>query len=427
MTVRLARLSPPALPTPAARPTGRPSRALLEAGALMDGVWRDVLGVDDMDTAPDLRLPAFADQRRFRKIQVVAVEGLEDPSTPDGPRRVVGAGVALDRLPTLAAVVPGSSADPAEEPTTDLGDLPPAARVVGWLGVQLPLTDNTHLAHVWAGVTSEAQRRGIGVALLDLAREIARGEGRRVCQGWTTHAPAGPDAETVVPATGAGAVPADATTAVLRARGWRLAQVERMSRLDVPGLDAIERRLDDAALATGPAYTVHTFEGPCPPQWREAYGDLRRRMSVDIPSGDLDVEEEVWDAERVADLGRDAERVGTLALTTVAQEIATGALVAYTQIDVEGAAAAPRGDDPAGPPGSGTQEDTFVHGEHRGHGLGLLVKLVNLRELRERRPSVDRLYTWNAGENAHMLAINEALGYREVAVEGAWELTVPGS
>mgnify|MGYP002653344585 CR=1 FL=1 len=62
-----------------------------------------------------------------------------------------------------------------------------------------------------------------------------------------------------------------------------------------------------------------------------------------------------------------------------------------------------------------------MHGGHRGHGLGLRVKAVNLLALREAVPTVRRVHTWNAGENAHMLAINTALGFRPVSLEGVWE------
>lgn len=34
---------------------------------------------------------------------------------------------------------------------------------------------------------------------------------------------------------------------------------------------------------------------------------------------------------------------------------------------------------------------------------------------------MQRVHTWNAGENSHMLAINTALGFRPVSLEGVWE------
>lgn len=104
------------------------------------------------------------------------------------------------------------------------------------------------------------------------------------------------------------------------------------------------------------------------------------------------------------------EALGTVRLTTVALD-PSGVPVAYTELD----------HDPA-VPGSATQDDTLVHAEHRGHGLGLWIKAVNLLALREVVPTVARVHTWNAAENRHMLTINTALGFREVGAQGGWQL-----
>ena len=49
---------------------------------------------------------------------------------------------------------------------------------------------------------------------------------------------------------------------------------------------------------------------------------------------------------------------------------------------------------------------------HRGHRLGLLLKVAMLELLAEREPQVERIETYNAESNAHMVTINETLGYR---------------
>ena len=49
---------------------------------------------------------------------------------------------------------------------------------------------------------------------------------------------------------------------------------------------------------------------------------------------------------------------------------------------------------------------------HRGHRLGMLVKILNIRRLLTEYPNVERIVTFNAAENDHMLAINVALGFR---------------
>ena len=67
------------------------------------------------------------------------------------------------------------------------------------------------------------------------------------------------------------------------------------------------------------------------------------------------------------------------------------------------------------------QSDTLVVGAHRGNGLGMLVKLANLVRLAESSPERTVVYTWNADENEHMLAINVALGFRSFALESTWQ------
>ncbi len=48
---------------------------------------------------------------------------------------------------------------------------------------------------------------------------------------------------------------------------------------------------------------------------------------------------------------------------------------------------------------------------HRGRRLGLILKVVNLLAFASERPAAHRLVTWNAESNAHMVAINDALGF----------------
>jgi hypothetical protein len=68
------------------------------------------------------------------------------------------------------------------------------------------------------------------------------------------------------------------------------------------------------------------------------------------------------------------------------------------------------------------QEMTAVDRPHRGHRLGLLTKVAMLDLLAGREPQLARVETWNGETNAHMVAINEALGYRPVARKDFWVL-----
>ena len=50
----------------------------------------------------------------------------------------------------------------------------------------------------------------------------------------------------------------------------------------------------------------------------------------------------------------------------------------------------------------------------------MLLKIANLHRLASVSPRSRMVYTFNAAENRHMLAVNEALGFRSVGLEGAW-------
>src|ERR1700733_12881979 len=79
---------------------------------------------------------------------------------------------------------------------------------------------------------------------------------------------------------------------------------------------------------------------------------------------------------------------------------ATGEMVALTEVVV----------DPAHPDWA-HQAITGVSRPHRGHRLGLLVKIAMLGILADAAPQGERMSTWNGAENPYMIAVNEALGY----------------
>ncbi|MND05557.1 hypothetical protein D3C83_264210 [compost metagenome] len=58
---------------------------------------------------------------------------------------------------------------------------------------------------------------------------------------------------------------------------------------------------------------------------------------------------------------------------------------------------------------------------HRGHRLGLLLKIEMLRWFREEEPQVRWMDTGNAPDNAYMIAINETLGHRVVGSVIEWQ------
>jgi hypothetical protein len=64
--------------------------------------------------------------------------------------------------------------------------------------------------------------------------------------------------------------------------------------------------------------------------------------------------------------------------------------------------------------------------EHRGHGLGLAMKLANLWAVVERHPGVRTISTWNAEENAPMITVNEEMGFEVMAHAAYWRREIMG-
>ena len=75
-------------------------------------------------------------------------------------------------------------------------------------------------------------------------------------------------------------------------------------------------------------------------------------------------------------------------------------------------------------PERGFQELTAVARPHRGHRLGLLLKVAMLDLLAAGEPQLTRIITGNAAGNDHMIAINDKLGYTVLGRWPSWELDV---
>lgn len=257
-------------------------------------------------------------------------------------------------------------------------------------------------------VLPEFQGRGIGRALSDRVEQQIRDEGRRKAIVYAGGTELG-GARLASP-TGFGSISAESRqTRFLQRRGYRFEQVERMSRLPlpVPGLDA---KLRDAVAASGPEYVVHTWERRIPDRWIPDMAVLITRMSTDAPTAGLEEPEDIWTPERLAEHDeRIAREQPRNRLTAAIEHLPSGELVAFSDLSV--------------PPQShraAMQYATLVRRDHRGHRLGMLVKVANLVQFESNYPGYPSILTFNAEENRHMLAVNEALGFRAIAYEGAW-------
>jgi GNAT superfamily N-acetyltransferase len=263
----------------------------------------------------------------------------------------------------------------------------------------------------WATVEvlPDFRGRGIGTAIADVVERAARDDRRDRLLVYVVS----PDGEgaRLDAATGFGSVPrGNDEVRFLLGRGYRLEQIERASRLPLP-LDDGELRAAFAAAsaASGADYSVHYWTGATPKRWLDDLAVLYTRMSTDAPSAGLEEPEDVWTAARVAAEDEREAASPRTALTAAVEHVPTGRLVGFTVLSL-----------PSDTARSVGQYDTLVLREHRGHGLGMLLKVANLAALHQQHPGYPSVITFNAEENRHMLRVNEELGFVPIGYEGAW-------
>ena len=286
--------------------------------------------------------------------------------------------------------------------------------VVGKAVIDIPLIDNLGTCYVFVAVHPDYRRQGIGARLYRALEDHAREIGRTIIMAWTDE-PAGFDASpanVMVPATGAGAFPRHcATTALALRNGFQLAQIDRCSVLlldrSLPRADALARTAQKTA---GQDYELVQWRDRCPEDLVEQYALLRQTMSTDVPMGDLDWEEEVWDAARIREGEDRLLRSGGHSLVRAVRHCPTGLLAGHTILEYQ-----------PEKPEVVSQDDTLVLRTHRGHRLGMWLKAANLLSVPSVWPEAKRVYTWNAEENAHMLAVNVELGFVPAGYTAAWQ------
>lgn len=289
-------------------------------------------------------------------------------------------------------------------------------RIAGAAFCRIPLKDNLDTAWIRAEVLEPYRGRGMGTALLGRVQARAEGAGRHILQSYTDHRAGFEDSgmELVEPATGHGAIPrSHPGVAFALKHGFRLEQTSRCSSLDLRARHDWDSLEAAARAASEPDYRVLTWTDRCPEEYVGQMAALMARMSTDAPAGGLDIDAEKWDSERVREVEATARDEGLTGLFAVAQHAGSGELAAYTVVYVD-----------AGKPWLGDQDDTLVAKQHRGHSLGMLVKLANLRRLVKEFPDIQRVMTFNAEENEHMLSINVKLGFRTAGYDGEWQKRV---
>ena len=301
---------------------------------------------------------------------------------PDEPPRPASDHVALGRQ----LVSPGGSRDGTHRAAVVDG------AVVGALRLLLPLKDNLTVAVVDVAVHPEHRRRGIGTMLLAEGVRLAAAVSRTELI-----------AEIDEPRTGG-----PGRAFALR-HGWTCDLLETRRDLVLPPDEARLSALEAEARRAAAGYEVRTWRDRTPDELLDERAVLEQRITTDAPHGDLPVEEERWDGERIREY--EASHVARGRTVLSAGALKDGRLVAFTDLQV-----------PLAQPERAHQGGTLVLREHRGHRLGALVKVAVLRELAATLPMVRRISTYNSDTNTPMVAVNEALGFRPAGQLSTWSL-----
>jgi GNAT superfamily N-acetyltransferase len=248
-------------------------------------------------------------------------------------------------------------------------------RLVGYAALTLNLFENLDGAKIVGAVHPDHRRRGLGRALMEAAEE-ATDRPRLRAPAWADTA-----GERAVPHL-----------------GYTRQGSHEVRRLDLRAPQRPE--LVTLAEQASRDYELERLVGPCPD---DLLGDLQvlREAINDEPGGG---EFEVYSPERIRGYEDTLARQHQTAYTIVARHRSTGDPAGITMLCVHELR-----------PAIAAQEDTSVLAPHRGHRLGLRMKLAMLARLREERPDVESVDTWNAPGNAPMIAINDALGCRKIA------------
>ncbi|TDU87634.1 acetyltransferase (GNAT) family protein [Kribbella voronezhensis] len=267
--------------------------------------------------------------------------------------------------------------------------------VVGGAWLTWSLAENRQLLVAELGVEAGRRRQGVGSALLDAVKAAGLADGRNalLCETFSPYGD-GP---------GAGA-------AFAEARGFTQQYAALHQVLDFPVAGLAEKAAEIAPHHRD--YSLATWPDGCPEEYVEQYCGLLSLIDDEVPLDDLEIEAKRWTPERLRSVEARRRTAGHLTSTTVA--IAPdGILAGYTELTGK-----PQ------QPNRLDQHDTLVRPEHRGHRLGLALKIANLQALHARTAGPATIHTTNAAANAPMIAVNTQLGFRPVEHQHLWVATL---
>jgi GNAT superfamily N-acetyltransferase len=324
-----------------------------------------------------VRFDAQLDKDRLRTAYEIAVAGrpYDDPNAP---------AFSID----IFAGAWGSGYD--GEPRESWLAYDDAQQPIGCYLIVLPMRANQTVAWCLLCITPQRRRKGFGTELLSHCGERARQAGRTRLRA---HVRDGS--------------PGAAFAAAKGARGG-IDEISRALDIDADLPDRLAALQRDA-LPYAAGYELLSWDGVTPEQFLDEVVRVHAAMA-DAPR-DEGVEPSTWNADVVRTFDQRFAAQGLRLYSVAARHQGSGQFAALTQVAA----------DPALPEWA-HQSITAVAPAHRGHRLGLLVKIAMLEQLALKRPTTRHIRTGNAGLNAHMIAINEQLGYYVSDVYRSWEL-----
>jgi GNAT superfamily N-acetyltransferase len=247
------------------------------------------------------------------------------------------------------------------------------------------LKDNLHSAMAFAWTRPDRRREGTGRRVAAELELIAAGDGRTTIQS-----------EAYLPPSGSAAGEHFAA-----ALGYDVASRESIKELALS--DYVARRDALAAEATAAdAYRILTFDTVCPDEHLESFGRLLGMLMDEVPLGELDLDASEWTAERIREVEQRQLAIGRHVRTAMA--IAPdGSVAGVSDVRIDD-------DDPV----HGQVGITIVDPAHRGHRLGLALKLATHDLVVATYPELATVDTSNAEVNTWMNSVNVALGYRTI-------------
>ena len=347
-------------------------------------------------------------------IKLGSVASLDDPdATWHRGVHDVAVAISLDKFGSADfAMTPGDIVGfclPNPDSTNAMAVALADGVVVGYAYCEAPNNDNLNLAELNINVHPNWRRQGVGTQLLAWASQQAVELGRTTCLMYV-QTPPPTTGQDVVDAPPGGQMAVDHSVAFALKHGYSLEQIDRVSHLSLPVDAELLATLLDQAASAATGYSLHIWQTPLPSQWLDSFAALRSRVTIDAPQADIDVEQEVWDADRLARVWEENTKTGDHSLVVAAEDDATGQLIAFTQVYWNDWR-----------PDMAWQAYTFVRADHRGHRLGLLIKATMLGQLAKLTPAITRIYTENATENSFMLSVNQAIGYQLFCLGGTFQ------